>query len=156
MHKHGQAAAKLAELDIVLGAAPVPAGSYAPYKMAASFLYLSGVTPKENGVLKYKGKVGDDFTKEEGYQAARLCAVNQLAALNAALGDLDRVAEIVKVTGFIHAAPGFSELPYVLDGASDLLTRVFGDRGLHARSAVGVASLPGAAAVEVEMIVRYE
>jgi enamine deaminase RidA (YjgF/YER057c/UK114 family) len=124
--------------------------------MVAPIIYLSGVTPKVNGVLQYKGKVGRDLTKEEGYQAARQCIINQLSTLKAALGDLGRIVSIVKMEGFIHAAPDFYELPYVLNGASDLLVEVFGDKGIHARSAIGVASLPGGAAVEVELIVQYE
>lgn len=150
------AEAKLEELSIRLESPPIPSGNYVPYRMVPPLLYLSGVTPKENGVLKYKGKVGQDLSKEEGYQAARQCIINQLATLQLALGDLNRVISIVKMDGFIHAASDFYELPYVLNGASDLLVEVFGDKGVHARSAIGVASLPGGAAVEVELIVRYE
>lgn len=146
---------RLGQLGLAIDAAPVPTGHYAPFATAEPLLYLSGVTPKSGGKLVYKGTVGLDLTKEEGYRAARQCAVNQLAAIRAALGSLDRVTGIVKVTGFIRAAAGFEDLPYVLNGASDLLAEVFGDRGIHARSAIGAAALPGGAAVEVEMIVRY-
>ncbi|MDF2963654.1 MAG: hypothetical protein K0S39_5389 [Paenibacillus sp.] len=152
----GQVEAKLKELNIQLEALPKPSGNYVPYTMAAPMIYMSGVTPKVNGVLQYKGKVGLDLSKEEGYQAARQCIINQLGTLKTVLGDLDRVTGIVKMEGFIHAAPDFYELPYVLNGASDLLVEVFGDKGAHSRSAIGVAALPGAAAVEVELIVRYE
>jgi enamine deaminase RidA (YjgF/YER057c/UK114 family) len=147
---------KLMALNIQLESPPKPAGNYVPYTMVSPLIYLSGVTPKVQGVLQYKGKIGRDLTKEEGYQAARQCIINQLSTLKAALGDLGRVVSIVKMEGFIHAAPDFYELPYVLNGASDLLVEVFGDKGKHARSAIGVASLPGAAAVEVELIVQYE
>jgi enamine deaminase RidA (YjgF/YER057c/UK114 family) len=147
---------KLMELNIQLESSPKPAGNYVPYTMVPPMIYLSGVTPKINGALQYKGKVGQDLTKEEGYQAARQCVINQLSTLKAALGDLNRIVSIVKMEGFIHAAPDFYELPFVLNGASDLLVEVFGDKGKHARSAIGVAALPGAAAVEIELIVQYE
>jgi enamine deaminase RidA (YjgF/YER057c/UK114 family) len=147
---------KLMELNIQLESPPKPAGNYVPYTMVSPMLYLSGVTPKVNGVLQYKGKIGQDLTKEEGYQAARQCIINQLSSMKGALGDLNRVVSIVKMEGFIHAAPDFYELPYVLNGASDLLVEVFGDKGRHARSAIGVAALPAAAAVEIELIVQYE
>ncbi|MDF2650124.1 MAG: hypothetical protein K0Q73_5929 [Paenibacillus sp.] len=156
MPNYGQVEAKLNELDIQLESLPKPSGNYVPFKKMPPMIYLSGVTPKVNGVLKYKGKVGMDLTKEEGYQAARQCIINHLGTLRTVLGDLDRVVGIVKMSGYIHAAPDFYDLPYVLNGASDLLVEVFGDLGVHARSAVGVATLPGAAAVEVELIVQYE
>jgi enamine deaminase RidA (YjgF/YER057c/UK114 family) len=156
LQQSNQVEDKLMELNIQLESLPKPSGNYVPYTMVAPMIYLSGVTPKINGVLQYKGKVGQDLTKEEGYQAARQCIINQLGTLKAALGDLNRIVKIVKMEGFIHAAPDFYELPYVLNGASDLLVEVFGDIGKHARSAIGVASLPGAAAVEVELIVQYQ
>ncbi|WP_240418281.1 RidA family protein [Paenibacillus periandrae] len=152
----GRIEAKLVELNLVLEAAPKPSGNYVPYTMVAPLIYLSGVTPKANGVLKYKGKIGQDLTKEEGYQAARQCIINQLGTLRSALGDLDRIVSIVKLEGFLNVGSDFHELPYVLNGASDLLVEVFGSAGVHARSAIGVASLPGGAAVEVELIVHYE
>jgi enamine deaminase RidA (YjgF/YER057c/UK114 family) len=156
LQQSSQIEAKLMELNIQLEFPPKPAGNYVPYTMVSPIIYLSGVTPKVNGVLQYKGKIGQDLTKEEGYQAARQCIINQLSTLKAALGDLNRIVSIVKMEGFIHTAPDFYELPYVLNGASDLLVEVFGDKGKHARSAIGVTSLPGAAAVEVELIVQYE
>jgi enamine deaminase RidA (YjgF/YER057c/UK114 family) len=156
MQPFSEIEAKLMEMNIQLESPPKPAGNYVPYTMAAPLIYLSGVTPKVNGVLQYKGKIGLDLTKEDGYLAARQCIINQLSALKAALGDLNRIIRIVKMEGFIHAAPDFYELPFVLNGASDLLVEVFGDKGKHARSAIGVAALPGAAAVEIELIVQYE
>ncbi|MEX2416391.1 MAG: RidA family protein [Paenibacillaceae bacterium] len=153
---YGKVEAQLEALNIRLDSPNIPAGNYVSYSMAPPFLYLSGVTPKVNGKLMYKGKVGLDLTKEEGYQAARQCIINQLSTIQSALGQLDRVVGIVKMNGFIHAAPEFYELPFVLNGASNLLVDVFGDLGVHARSAIGVATLPGGAAVEVELIVRYE
>lgn len=156
-HAHTQdtVAARLEAMNIRLTASPKPSGNYAPYTMCAPLLYLSGVTPKVDNVLAYKGKVGVEYTKEEGYQAARQCVLNHLNTMRAALGSLDRVEGIVKLEGFINAAPDFTELPYVLNGASDLLVEAFGEKGVHARSAVGVAALPGGAPVEVELIVRY-
>jgi enamine deaminase RidA (YjgF/YER057c/UK114 family) len=156
MQPFSEIEAKLMELNIQLESPPKPAGNYVPYTMVAPLIYLSGVTPKVNGVLQYKGKIGLDLTKEDGYLAARQCIINQLSTLKAALGDLNRIISIVKMEGFIHAAPDFYELPFVLNGASDLLVEVFGDKGKHARSAIGVAALPGAAAVEIELIVQYE
>lgn len=156
MQTEGTMDARLDELNIRLDAPPTPSGNYVPYTMAAPFIYLSGVTPKVNSKLRYAGKLGVDLTREEGYQAARQCIINHLSTLRAALGDLSRVKGIVKMEGFINAAPDFTELPFVLNGASDLLVEVFGEKGFHARSAIGAASLPGGAAVEVELIVRYE
>ncbi|MFH5186225.1 RidA family protein [Paenibacillus sp. TAB 01] len=156
MTRHGQAEAKLKELNIVLEALPKPSGNYAPYTIVPPMMYLSGVTPKLGGVLQYRGKVGQDLTREEGYQAARQCIINHLGTLKTVLGDLDRIVSIVKMEGFIQADPAFEELPFVLNGASDLLVEVFGEKGIHARSAIGVAALPGGAAVEVELIVRFE
>jgi len=152
----GQVEAKLNDLDIRLESLPKPSGNYVPYTMVPPIIYMSGVTPKVNGVLQYKGKIGAELSKEDGYQAARQCIINQLGTLKTVLGDLDRVTGIVKMEGFINAAPDFYELPYVLNGASDLLVKAFGDKGAHARSAIGVTALPGGAAVEVELIVRYE
>lgn len=156
MQIYGQVEAKLEELNILLDAPPKPSGNYLPYTMVPPLIYLSGVTPKVGGVLQYKGKVGQELSKEEGYQAARQCVINQLSTLKAILGDLNRVTSIIKMEGFINAEAGFHELPYVLNGASDLLVEAFGDKGLHARSAIGVAALPGGAAVEVELIVAYK
>lgn len=156
MQIYGQVEAKLEELNILLDAPPKPSGNYLPYTMVPPLIYLSGVTPKVGGVLQYKGKVGQELSKEEGYQAARQCVINQLSTLKAILGDLNRVTGIIKMEGFINAEAGFHDLPYVLNGASDLLVEAFGDKGLHARSAIGVAALPGGAAVEVELIVAYK
>jgi enamine deaminase RidA (YjgF/YER057c/UK114 family) len=153
---HGQVLTKLDELNIQLGGPPKPAGNYVSYMMVPPLIFLSGVTPKVNNVLMFKGKLGKDVSKEEGYQAARQCIINHLGTLKTALGDLDRVRGIVKMEGFINTEPDFTELPYVLNGASDLLIEAFGEKGIHARSAIGVASLPGGASVEVELVVRYE
>ena len=148
--------AKLKEMGIQLPEAPKPLAAYVPATLAGEFAYTSGQIPLAAGELKYKGKVGSDLTEEQGYEAARLCAINCLSALKGVIGSLDKIAQVVKVTGFVNSAPGFSSQPKVVNGASEFLGQVFGDAGKHARSAVGVSELPINAAVEVEMIVRLK
>lgn len=145
---------RLRELGLELPAVPKPAGSYLPAVRAGAFLFTAGQLPFEDGELRLKGKVGDGVTSEEAQGAARLCALNALAAVAAEAGGLSNVRRIVKVTGFVASAPGFNGQPAVINGASDLLGEVFGDAGLHARSAVGVSELPLDAPVEVELIVE--
>ena len=145
---------KLRELGLELPAVPEPAGSYVPAVRAGSFLFTAGQLPFENGELRLKGKVGDGVTPEEAREAARLCALNALAAIASESGGLSNVRRVVKVTGYVASAPGFTGQPAVLNGASELLGDVFGEAGLHARSAVGVAELPLNAPVEVELIVE--
>jgi len=156
VNNYGKVEKRLEALGIQLDSPNKPAGNYVSYSMEPPYLYLSGTTPKVNGVLAFKGKVGLDVTKEEGFLAARQCIINHLSTLKSALGDLDRVVGIIKMNGFIHVHPDFYDLPYVLNGASDLLVDIFGNAGIHARSAIGAAALPGGAAVEIELIVRYE
>ena len=122
--------------------------------VSGNLAFVSGQIPLEGKELKFKGKVGTDLTVEEGQQAAALCTINALAQLRAALGTLDRISRIVKVTGFVNCGPSFTDHPKVVNGASDLLVKIFGDRGRHARAAVGMSSLPLDSAVEVEMIVE--
>jgi enamine deaminase RidA (YjgF/YER057c/UK114 family) len=148
------AEAKLKELGITLPEAPKPVAAYVPFTKSGDLVFTSGQVCLENGQLKYKGKVGKDLTPEEAYQAARLCAINTLAVLKAAIGSLDKVQQIVKVVGFVNSAPGFSAQPAVVNGASELYQQVFGDAGRHARSAVGAPELPLDSAVEVEIIAR--
>lgn len=145
---------RLRELGLELPTVPNPAGSYVPAVHAGSFLFTAGQLPFEDGALRFKGKVGDGVTPEEARSAARLCALNALAAVAAEVGGLSNVRRVVKVTGFVASAPGFNGQPAVINGASDLLGEVFGDAGLHARSAVGVSELPLDAPVEVELIVE--
>ena len=145
---------KLRELGLELPSVPKPAGSYVPAVRAGAFLFTAGQLPFENGELRTKGKVGAAVTPEEAREAARLCALNALAAVAAEAGGLANVRRIVKVTGFVASAPGFDGQPAVLNGASDLLGDVFGEAGVHARSAVGVSELPLDAPVEVELIVE--
>ncbi len=131
---------------------PRPAGSYAPGKVFGSLVFASGQTPTRDGAPVYRGRVGTDLGVEEGYEAARLAALNCVAELEAVCGDLRRVDGILKVNGYVAASEGFEEQPTVINGASDLLREIFGDPGVHARTAIGVQSLPGGAPVEVELV----
>ena len=144
---------RLKELGIVLPQVSRPSGSYIPAAASGYLLFTAGQVPRVNGIVKHKGKVGEDSTLEDAYAGARICAVNCLAAIEQAVGSLDHVARILKVNGYINAAPGFTQNPKVLDGASDLLLEVFGNAGQHARSAIGVQALQDNAVVEVEMTV---
>ena len=144
----------LASLGITLPTPPAPAGSYVPVVVTGSLAFVAGQIPVEAGQVKFKGKVGRDVSIEAGQQAARLCTVNALAQLKTALGSLDRIKRVVKVTGFVNCEPSFADQPKVVNGASDLLVQVFGEKGKHARAAVGVSSLPMESAVEVEFIVE--
>ena len=149
----GRIAARLSELGIELPPPGPPAGNYVPHVVTGNLVYISGQVPLENGQVQFIGKLGQDFGIEEGQQAARLCMLNVLARVSAAVdGDLDRVTRCVKIGGFVNAAPDFGDHPKVINGASDLTAEVFGDIGAHARFAVGVGSLPFGCAVEVDAI----
>jgi enamine deaminase RidA (YjgF/YER057c/UK114 family) len=143
---------KLAELGIVLPAAATPGFQYIPVAIHERLAFVSGQLPRQGECL-VTGKVGVDVDLEQAREAARLCILQGLACLNQVLGSLDRVEKILKVTGFVASAPGFNQQPKVIDAASELLVRLFGEAGRHARSAVGVAELPRNAAVEIELIV---
>jgi len=145
-------AEKLAELGIELPIAAAPAFQYVPVTMHERLAFVSGQLPRQGESL-VTGKVGSDVELERGREAARLCILQALACLKQALGSLDRVDKILKVTGFVASAPGFTQQPKVIDAASELLFQIFGESGRHARSAVGVAELPRGAAVEIELIV---
>jgi enamine deaminase RidA (YjgF/YER057c/UK114 family) len=121
-----------------------------------NLVFVAGHGPHKDDQLVYRGKLGQDVDAETGYQAAQLVALNMLASLKAEIGDLDRVKRIVKLLGMVNSAPDFGQQPEVINGASDLLTHVFGERGKHARSAVGMAGLPRGISVEIEMIVEVE
>jgi enamine deaminase RidA (YjgF/YER057c/UK114 family) len=146
--------ARLAELGIELPAASTPVANYVNAVTTGNLVFLAGKGPKQTDGTYITGKVGADLTVEEGYAAARLVAINQLAALKAEIGDLGRVTRIVKVLGMVNATPDFAEQPEVINGFSDLMVEVFGERGKHARAAVGMGSLPRNIAVEIEMIVE--
>ena len=142
----------LASLGIKLPVPPAPAGSYVPVVVSGGLAFVAGQIPAEGGQVRFKGKLGKDVSIEAGQQAARLCTINALAQLKSALGSLDRIKRFVKVTGFVNCDPSFADQPKVVNGASDLLVQVFGEKGKHARAAVGVSSLPLDSAVEVEFI----
>ena len=148
--------ARLRELGLELPAVAEPAGAYLPATRAGNLIFTAGQLPLEAGELRTTGKVGDAVSEEEAYRAARLCALNALAAAATEAGGLDRIHRVVKVTGFVASAPGFNAQPQVLNGASDLIGQIFGEAGLHARSAVGVAELPLDAPVEVEIVAELE
>jgi len=145
---------RLVSLGITLPSPPAPAGSYVPVVISHGFAFVAGQIPLEGGQVKFKGKVDSDISIEAGQQAARLCTINALAQLRSALGSLDRIKRVVKVTGFVSSDPSFADQTKVINGASDLLVQVFGDAGMHARAAVGVSNLPLDSAVEVEFIVE--
>ena len=147
---------RLRELGFELPDVTAPAGSYLPATRAGDLVFTAGQLPLEEGELHLRGKVGDAVSVDEAQEAARLCALNALAAAAAETGGLGGISRIVKVTGFVASAPGFNGQPQVLNGASEFLGEVFGEAGLHARSAVGVAELPMDAPVEVEVVVMTE
>lgn len=148
--------AKLKQLGIELPQPPQPVGSYVPIQVVGNLVFTSGQTARINGVRRYLGKVGRDVSKDEAYLSARDAALNCLASIGEAVGSLDRVKRIIKVTGFVNSAPGFNQQPDVVNGASDLLMDIFGDAGRHSRTAVGAAELPFDASIELEMIVEIE
>src|SRR5712692_1943058 len=147
----GMVEKKLAELGIVLPTPASPIANYIPFVRVGALLFISGqICLDASGKLVAKGKLGGGVTVEDGQGAARACAVNLLAHVKAALGDLDKVKQVVRLGGFINSDPTFLDGPKVMNGASDLMVAVLGDKGRHARSTVGVAVLPADSAVEVE------
>jgi enamine deaminase RidA (YjgF/YER057c/UK114 family) len=147
------ASTRLKELGIELPVVVQPLGSYVPVVRSGNLVYTSGQLPMQDGTLVQSGKVGVEVAPERGKELARVCALNALAAIDSLVG-IDSVTKVVKVVGFVASAAGFNGQPGVLNGASDLLAEVFGDAGVHARSAVGVAELPLDAPVEVELVVE--
>jgi len=147
----GSVEKKLASLGIDLPTPAAPAANYVPFVRSGNMLVVSGqLCFGADGNLVAKGQLGGGVSMDDGQKAARACAVNLLAHLKSALGDLDKVTRVVRLGGFINSAPGFTDGPKVMNGASDLMVEVFGEKGRHARSTVGVAALPANAAVEVE------
>ncbi|WEH40505.1 RidA family protein [Streptomyces sp. NBC_01218] len=147
----GAVEARIAELGLTLPAVVPPLATYQPAVRSGVYVYTSGQLPMVEGRLGVTGKVGGEVTAEEAKELARVCALNALAAVKSVVGDLDRIARVVKVVGFVASAPDFTGQPGVVNGASELLGEVLGDKGVHARSAVGVAVLPLDAPVEVEI-----
>jgi enamine deaminase RidA (YjgF/YER057c/UK114 family) len=149
--------ARLKELGIELPAPAKPVATYVGWVRTGNLVFTSGQVPLKDGKFEYQGKVGKDFSIEEGAKAARICAINILAQVKDACGgNLDRVKRCVKLLGFVNGTPEFADQPKVINGASDLIVEIFGDKGRHARSAVGSGSLPINVAVEIEAIFEVE
>jgi enamine deaminase RidA (YjgF/YER057c/UK114 family) len=142
---------KLADLGLTLPSPRSPVANYVPFVLSGKLLTVSGqICFGADGKMVAAGQLGGTVSIEDGQEAARACAINLLAQVKAALGDLDRVARVVRLGGFINSAPGFTDGPKVMNGASDLMVEVFGDKGRHARTTVGVSALPADAAIEVD------
>jgi enamine deaminase RidA (YjgF/YER057c/UK114 family) len=150
------AEAKLAELGLSLPTPPAAAGSYVATVQTGKLLYCAGTISVMNGQLTHKGQVGKEQTVATGAKSAEVCAMNTLANIKAAVGSLDQVARIVFVSGFVNAVDGFEESPAVINGASDLFVKVFGDAGKHARAAVAVNGLPRGTTVEIQVVVELK
>jgi enamine deaminase RidA (YjgF/YER057c/UK114 family) len=150
MQMPGTVEKKLGELGIELTEPAAPVANYVPFVRTGNLLMVSGQICLDAGKLVAKGQLGAGVSIEDGQKAARACAVNVLAQVKSALGDLDKVLRVVRLGGFVNAAPGFVDGPKVMNGASDLMVAVFGDKGKHARTTVGVSALPLDAAIEVE------
>lgn len=143
---------KLASLGLVLPPSPAPLANYVPYRMAGNLLYLSGQGPRRPDGSMSAGRLGRDMSVEQGYQEARITGLNLLAVAKSALGDLSRIEAVVKLLGMVNAEPDFGDHPKVINGCSDLFVEVLGEAGRHARSAVGMGSLPNRIPVEIEAI----
>ena len=150
------AEARLKQLGIVLPNVPTPIANYVPYRLAGNLLFLSGQGPRDEKGNSLSGKVGAEISVEEGYKRARLIGLGLLAATRQALGSLDRVEAVLKVLGMVNAAPDFKDHPKVIDGCSDLFIEVLGEAGKHARSAVGMGSLPNQISVEIEAVLAVK
>ena len=149
----GNIEARLQELGIELPEAAAPVANYLPYVINGKQLWVAGQIPFWNGEIKFSGVVGQNVSVDDAVEAARICALNILAQTKAAIGDLDRIAQVIKLGGFVNGAPNFTDQPKVINGASDLLVQVLGDKGLHARSAVGAGGLPLNVPVEVDAVI---
>lgn len=150
------AEARLKELGLELPVTPEPLATFVTAVTVGCYMYVSGHGPFFNGELKYRGKVGQDVNEQQAYEAAKLCALNCLSTIKGQIGSLDNVDRVVKVQGFVNSSPDFMQQPKVINGASDLLVELFGEKGQHARTAVGVNVLPFNITCEVEMIVKLK
>jgi len=146
--------ARLSQLGYILPSPPPPAGNYLPATRSGNIMWMAGVGPRRADGSPITGKLGSGLSLEEGYEAARWCALNLLARMKEELGDLDRVSRILKVVGMVNSEPNFGQQAEVVDGASDLFVGLFGDRGRHSRSAPGMGALPGNSAVIVECVIE--
>ncbi|MDE1832060.1 MAG: RidA family protein [Thaumarchaeota archaeon] len=142
----------LASLGILLPTPPKPAGSYIPVVRTGNLIFVSGQIPMKDGQVQFKGQVPTSISIEDAQKAAKLCITNVLAQIKAEIGTLDKITKIVRVSGFVNSSPGFYEHPKIINAASDLLFTIFGEKGKHARIAVGVASLPLNSAVEIDLV----
>jgi enamine deaminase RidA (YjgF/YER057c/UK114 family) len=149
-----KAEARLKELGYTLPDPIQPVGAYLLAQQTGDLLFLSGTTCYANGGLLFTGRVGKELSVEEGYAAAKQTMLNLLSVIRAEIGDLDRIVRIIKVNGYVNSAPDFDRQPAVINGASELLEKVFGQRGKHARTSIGVSDLPGHIPVEIEMVVQ--
>ena len=147
---------RLKELGLTLPEVTAPVAAYIQAVQVDKLVYTSGQIPFVKGQLIYKGVVGKDLTLEEGYDAARVCVLNALAAVKSLAGSIDNIERIIRLTGYVNSAAGFTDQPKVMNGASEILLQIFGEEGRHARSAIGVNTLPLGAAVEVELIVKLK
>ena len=151
----GEVDARLAKLGIEVPQAAAPVANYVGFVQVGNLVFISGQIPLKDGKIQFQGKLGENMSLEDGQAAARLCAINVVAQAKAACdGDLDRVARVVKLTGFVNSTGDFTDQPKVINGASDLMVEVFADKGKHSRAAVSAASLPAGVAVEVEAVVE--
>ena len=147
---------RLAELGIVLPEPPAAVASYVPWVRTGNVIITSGQLPFQEGEIQFPGKLGVDLTVDEGYQAARLCAINAIAQIKDACGDLGQVTRILRLEGNVHSAAGFQGQPQVLNGASDLVSEVFGERGRHSRTALGIYEMPLNAAVQLSVMAEVQ
>ena len=147
---------KLRQMGLELPEVAAPIAAYVPTVRTGNLVFVSGQVPREKGEIKFRGHVGGNLSLDDGRAAARICALNALAAIKKEIGDLDRLRRVVKVTGYVASAAGFTDQPKVVDGASLFLGELLGEKGRHARAAVGVNELPLGVAVELEMIVEVE
>ena len=152
----GKIESRINELKIVLPDAPKPVAAYIPAKQTGKLVFTAGQLPMVNGELISKGLLGQDVEIDEANKAARICTLNALAAIKGVIGDLDRIKHIVRVVGYVASVPTFTQQPAVVNGASEFLLEIFGEKGKHARSAVGMAVLPLNASVEIELTVEVE
>lgn len=143
---------RLVSLNLTLPVAPDPVGNYLPFRISGNLVFLAGSICMRDGAMVYTGAVGAERSVEEAVEAARLCAINQLAILNKAVGSLDRVKQMVSLAGFVWGVPGFTQSPAVINGASDLFVEVFADKGRHSRTAVSVSGLPAGSTVELQSV----
>lgn len=147
---------RIKELGLILPEAPKPVAEYIPAKKIGNLVFTSGQGPIKDGKFIYVGKIGGEVSLKEGYESAKICAINCLAAIKSVIGSLDKIDEIIKVKGYVNSTSDFYRQPEVVNGASELIVKIFGEKGKHARSALGTSVLPGNIPVELEMIVKVK